>query len=104
VKALHELRALAASAPLGTLLPAAFLAEWLEHDEEAATTATEGPQSWRLLFRTCPSEVRVGKAELLKAVGKGEAWLYRHSGPASKDRIAHRQFALLGPWPTPVRI
>ncbi len=55
--------------------------------EMAADTAP--PLPWTLLLWTADPETRIGRAELLEAVRRSQAWLYRHTGPKAKHRIPH---------------
>lgn len=88
-----ELRTWAASAPVGTMVPAGRLAELLGDLEPAhpPAAASDGPATWRVLLWTVDPETRIGRDELLEAVGRPVSWLYRHTGPKAADRIPHRR-------------
>ena len=88
---LADLARWAADAPPGTLVPAEQLAELLEHlaDTPAETATPATP--WRVLLWSCDPETRLGRDELLEAVGRPPSWLYRHTGPAAEHRIPHRR-------------
>lgn len=78
----------------GTLIPASELAALLEDLADAPEPQPEpkaAPPSWRVLLWTVGAETRIGKREVLEAVGRPASWLYRHTGPASEDRIPHRR-------------
>jgi predicted DNA-binding transcriptional regulator AlpA len=50
------------------------------------------PQSWRVLLWQVPAETRIGREELLEAVGRPRSWLYRHTQEsAGEHRIPHRK-------------
>src|ERR1700694_4495277 len=55
--------------------------------------AAENPpvQSWRTLLWTAPPECRIGREELLEAVGRPRSWVYRHTGAKAAHRIPHRK-------------
>ena len=85
MKTLTDLRRWAASAPSGTMLSVESLLEVLgglepEREPEPAPTA---PPTWRVLLWTVEPETRIGRDELLEAVGRPQSWLYRHTGPAA---------------------
>ena len=72
-------------APPGTLVQAAEIAQLLADTE----TVEERPGNaalvtWREKLWTCPPETRLGRAELLEALGRSDSWLYRHTGPKAK--------------------
>ena len=72
-------------APPGTLILAAEIAQLLtdtETVEEQPNNAALG--TWREKLWVCPPETRLGKAELLEALGRSESWLYRRTGPKAK--------------------
>lgn len=97
MKTLDDLRRWAASAPPGTMVPADRLAELLgtvEGTEAAPVPSEPGhdePATWRVLLWTVDAECRIGRDELLEAVGRAPSWLYRHTGPSADDRIPHRK-------------
>jgi hypothetical protein len=91
MKTLSDLQAWAKGAPRGTLVPAETLAGLLADLDEGPALQAPEVTSWRLLLWTAPAECRIGKAELLEAVGRPASWLYRCSGRAAKDRIPHRR-------------
>lgn len=57
-----------------------------------AGTERDRPLSWRSLLWSVPAETRIGREELLEAVGRPRSWLYRHTGPKAQRRIPHRKF------------
>ena len=72
-------------APAGTLVQAAEIAQLLTDAE----TVEEQPDNavlvtWRERLWTCPPDTRLGRAELLEALGRSISWLYRHTGPKAK--------------------
>ena len=81
-------------APAGPTVPAARILARLEEvlpvDNLTPFEATE--PTWRERLWTAPSETRIGRQELLEAVGRSEHWLYRHSGAKAKcSRIPCRK-------------
>ena len=95
---LADLRAWVDAAPSGTMIPAAELAGLLADFDvrQPAQTAAESPEraanlSWRVLLWTVDSETRIGRDEILEAVGRPVSWLYRHTGEAATHRIPHRK-------------
>jgi len=65
-----------------------------DRERERASIVQSAPPSWRERLWTAPAETRIGKAELLEAVGKTESWLYRHTAEKRKPgtpRIPHRK-------------
>ena len=56
------------------------------------TVALAEAQSWRVLLWTAPAETRIGRAELLEAVGRPKSWLYRHTAAKAEHPIPHRKF------------
>ena len=76
-------------------LPADTLRAWLAEEWEPSALKepepTVQPTSWRVLLWTVDSETRIGRAELLEAVGRPASWLYRHTGPSAEARIPHRK-------------
>ena len=94
MKTLEELRRWAHSAPAGTMLSAAAIAavlEQLEAEPTAAEMSGETPLPWQVLLWTCDPEVRIGREELLEAVGRPASWLYRHTSTKASPRIPHRK-------------
>ena len=82
------LDALAACPGLESLDPSPSLAA----PTRPTTVALAEAQSWRVLLWTAPAETRIGRAELLEAVGRPKSWLYRHTGKAGRcPRIPHRR-------------
>ena len=72
-------------APPGTLVPAAEIAQLLADTETTEERPASPPlTSWRERLWTAPVEARIGRRELLEAVGKTANWLYRHSGGKAK--------------------
>lgn len=89
-----QLRAWLLDAPDGTLVLAAEVLRRLEEalpvDNTTPVEATE--PTWRERLWTAPAETRIGRQELLEAVGRSEHWLYRHSGAKAKcSRIPCRK-------------
>ena len=95
MKALNDLRRWVATAPPGTTVSTEALGEMLDVlDAEPAPEIprdTAPPLPWMLLLWTADPETRIGRAELLEAVGRPTSWLYRHTGPKAKHRIPHRK-------------
>ena len=95
MKTLTDLLRWAATAPRGTMLSAESIAELLDvievepTDESARDIAT--PLPWTVLLWTADSETRIGRTELLEAVGRPASWLYRHTCPKAEHRIPHRK-------------
>jgi hypothetical protein len=59
--------------------------------EGAPEPSTDASLPWRALLWTVDAETRIGKDELLEAVGRPVSWLYRHTGEKSSERIPHRR-------------
>lgn len=59
-------------------------------EAEAAEPATPPPPgpNWRERLWTAPPETRIGREELLEALGKSKSWLYDLT---SKGKIPHRK-------------
>ena len=79
-------------APPGTLVQAAEIAQLLADTE----TVEERPGNaalvtWREKRWTCPPETRLGRAELLEALGRSDSWVYRRTGAKAKARIPCRR-------------
>ena len=95
MKALDDFRRWVARAPAGTMVSTDALAEMLDvRDHEPAPEAARGvspPLPWMLLLWTADPETRIGRTELLEAVGRPPSWLYRHTGSKAKHRIPHRR-------------
>lgn len=81
-------------------LPAVKLAELLRDRAPAAPVApqpaVDAPAAtWRTMLWTVPADTRIGRVELLEAVGRTPAWLYRHTSAqrtaAGVPRIPHRK-------------
>lgn len=68
-------------APKGTLVLAAEIAQLLA-DTEAVEKQPDSAVlvTWRERLWTCPPDTRLGRAELLEALGRSESWLYRRTG------------------------
>ena len=92
---LDELRRWAAAAPSGTLLAVESLRDALGCLEHEPTVEPEAGQpehpSWRVLLWAVDTETRIGRDELLEAVGRSRGWLYKRTGPKAVDRIPHRR-------------
>ena len=95
MKTVRGLLQWAATAPPGTMLSADALAKMLDVFEVEPTPElardTAPPLPWTLLLWTADPETRIGRSELLEAVGRPASWLYRHTGPKAKHRIPHRK-------------
>ena len=95
MKALNDFRRWVAKAPTGTMVSTEVLGEMLDgFDMEPAPEMARDmapPLPWTLLLWTADPETRIGRAELLEAVGRPTSWLYRHTGPKAKHRIPHRK-------------
>ena len=95
MKALDDFRRWVAQAPAGTMVSTDALAEMLDaSDHEPAPEVSRDvspPLPWSLLLWTADPETRIGRTELLEAVGRPPSWLYRHTGSAAKHRIPHRR-------------
>ena len=48
--------------------------------------------SWRERLWTADPECRIGREELLEAVGRPRSWLYRHTNSKARCPIPHRKF------------
>lgn len=95
---LRELLSWLAAAPPGTALDAAALCSLLaemadtpEREPEPVGEAGSWRPTWRERLWTAPAETRIGRAELLEAVGRPPSWLYRHTGAKAAHRIPHRK-------------
>lgn len=81
-------------APCGTMLNAAEIARQLESCIGTAedTGVERTSATWRERLWTAPSETRIGREELLEALGRPASWLYRHTGKkATCSLIPHRK-------------
>lgn len=98
----HDLRRWLETAPAGTKLDAQAVRDVLDRLEDTdarpklhAIDPTPPPEpSWREKLWMAPAETRIGRPELLEAVGKSESWLYRHTAskrPPGRPRIPHRK-------------
>ena len=80
-------------------LPADLVRAWLDEEWEQVPPELEiqtQSMPWRILLWTVDSETRIGRDELLEAVGRPASWLYRHTGAkkgacSMGDRIPHRK-------------
>ena len=91
---LADLLAALRQMPPGTMVPATEMAARLEEVcPTGHTTPDDGIEpTWRERVWTAPAETRVGRQELLEAVGRSEHWLYRHTGAKAKcSRIPCRK-------------
>jgi hypothetical protein len=95
-KILDRLRGL----PPGTLVPVEAILEHLADEvsaqgepaaPDAGIAALQTAPHWRVLLWTVPAETRIGREELLEAVGRPKSWLYRHTAPKAAQRIPHRK-------------
>lgn len=101
MKTLEDLRLWLARAPDGTTVDAAVMRRLLdqlegtiEPERPALAVVEPSPPSWREKLWTVPAETRIGRVELLEAVGKTASWLYRHTAEKRKPgtpRIPHRK-------------
>ena len=95
MKALNDLRRWVATAPPGTTVSTEALAEILDvlNVEPVPDVAkdTAPPLPWTVLLWQADPETRIGRSELLEAVGRSSNWLYRHTGSKAKHRIPHRK-------------
>ena len=91
---LNSLIAWLRDAPTGTTVDAAVIAARLERwtgFPDAASVDTAEP-TWREKLWTAPAESRIGRDELLEAVGRPASWLYRHTSQKGDcARIPHRK-------------
>ena len=81
-------------APPGTSLDAMLIAEELEGlvDVPAQEPMNAREPTWREKLWTVPTDTRIGRDELLEAVGRSANWLYRHTSAKSEcSRIPHRK-------------
>ena len=81
-------------APPGTSLDATLIAEKLEGmvDAPVREPVDAREPTWREKLWTVPPETRMGRDELLEAVGRSANWLYRHTSAKSEcSRIPHRK-------------
>ena len=95
MKGINDLRRWLVAAPTGTTVSTEALAEMLDaldmEPEPEPVRDTASPLPWSLLLWSADPETRMGRAELLEAVGRSASWLYRHTGPKAKHRIPHRK-------------
>ena len=95
MKALKDLGRWVVTAPPGTMVSTEAVAEMLDVlDAEPAPEVAKdaaAPLPWTVLLWQADPETRIGRAELLEAVGRSRAWLYRHTGEKAKHRIPHRK-------------
>ena len=95
MRGINDLRRWVATAPPGTTVRTEELAEMLDaFDAEPVPEPdriTSPPLPWTVLLWSADPETRIGRDELLDAVGRPASWLYRHTGPKAKDRIPHRK-------------
>ena len=81
------------AAPPGTLVLAEEIAQLLADSK----TVEKQPDSavlvtWREKLWTCAPDTRLGRVELLEALGRTKNWLYRHTGKQAKcSRIPCRR-------------
>ncbi len=91
---LNSLIAWLRDAPTGTTVDAAVIAARLERWTEFPDTASvdTAEPTWREKLWTAPAESRIGRDELLEAVGRPASWLYRHTSQKGDcARIPHRK-------------
>lgn len=82
--------------PKGTLVPVEAVLDALETPQNdaplpVATTISPSSPTWRVLLWTVPAETRIGRTELLEAVGRPRSWIYRHTAAKAEHRIPHRK-------------
>lgn len=97
VKTLSEFRGWAATAPPGTMLSVEGLSKVLKgleaHRPHIESTELDPDSPMRRVFLwSVGPETRIGRGELLEAIGRSASWLHRHTGPTAPDRIPHRRF------------
>ena len=91
---LNSLIAWLRDAPTGTTVDAAVIAARLERWTECTDTTSvdTAEPTWREKLWTAPAESRIGRDELLEAVGRPASWLYRHTSQKGDcARIPHRK-------------
>ena len=95
MRGLTDLQRWLATAPNGTMVSTETLAEMLDGlDVEPAhqpDQVTSPPLPWSVLLWSADPETRIGRNELLEAIGKPRSWLYRRTGAKAKHRIPHRK-------------
>lgn len=95
MRGINELRRWVATAPKGTTVSTEALTEMLDaFDAEPAAgpdRITSPALPWTVLLWSADPETRIGRAELLEAVGRPASWLYRHTGPKAKHQMPHRK-------------
>ena len=82
------------SAPPGTTIPAASLAETLATVTSAAPAPPAEPlmHTWREKLWLVPGETRLGVREAAEAIGRPVSWVYRRTGEKSaKAPLPHRK-------------
>lgn len=82
------------SAPPNTTVDASEIADRIaELQPEPDTAPLNLPEpTWRERLWTAPPETRIGRDELLEALGRPTSWLYRHTSSKSEcARIPHRK-------------
>ena len=91
-KALGSLLAWLREAPPGTSVDAATVADRIDELVNAPNSRPIDAATWREKLWTAPDEARIGRSELLEAIGRTESWLYRHTSPKCEcARIPHRK-------------
>lgn len=91
---LADLLAALRQMPPGTMVPAAEMVARLEEvcPTGRMTTDVVTEPTWRERLWTAPAETRIGRQELLEALGRSKNWLYRHTGnKATCTRIPCRK-------------
>jgi hypothetical protein len=82
------------SAPPGTTIPAASLAETLASVTSAVPAVPPEPltHTWREKLWLVPGETRLGVREAAEAIGRPVSWVYRRTGEKSaKAPLPHRK-------------
>lgn len=79
-------------APPGTTVLAAEIAALLTAGADEERTGSPPLATWRERLWVCAPETRIGRQELLEALGRTPNWLYRHTGSKAKcSRIPCRK-------------
>lgn len=91
----RDLLAWLAAAPEGTAIPAAalhrMLRDCLDGGEPEAPVPTAEVPTWRTRLWTVPAETRLTLPEAAEALGKSRSWLYKRTGPKSRERLPCRR-------------
>jgi predicted DNA-binding transcriptional regulator AlpA len=84
-----------AHAPAGTTLDAGAVHEMLSElaaplPEAIAAPAADVP-TWRSRLWTVPADTRLLLPEAAEALGRSRSWLYKRTGPKSRERVPCRR-------------